>query len=82
MRDSRRVYVKRLRAGGERILNEAYRLDGSCFDDTDDLKILQEIARVTEDLAADMGELMEDIWVLAQDFEIYLEEQNDEETLT
>ena len=82
LRDSRRVYVNRLREAGNGILHEAYRLQGLFFDDIDDLQTLQDIARVTEDLAADMGELMEDVWVLAQDFGIYLDEQDSEETLT
>jgi len=79
MRNSRDLYVKRLRAVGDVILSESYRLDGASFDDADDLKRLQTIARNTENTAAEMGDLMEDIWVLAQDLEQYIQEQEEEE---
>ena len=78
LKNSRDKYVKRLKAKGNGILNAAYQLDVAHFDDADDLKTLETIATFTEDLAAEMGELMEDIWVLAQDLKRYLNDQEEE----
>lgn len=69
------LHVKRLRSAARWLVFEADLLEKNDFDDVSDLARLKSIAMKVEDRAAEMGELMEDIHVLAGDFEKYIQQE-------
>jgi len=78
LKETRDSLVKKLRSNYRWIIFEANRLEATYLEDAKDLEIMQDIAKKVEDRAAEAGELMEEVHVLAGDLKTYIQQQQEE----
>ena len=66
------LYVRKLRADAEGLLEQANQLEKNCFEDSVDLKLIDDQLPYVEEIGAEVGELREDMGVLAQELRDYI----------